>query len=345
MGGNESDAGELRAAEVEAAAEIGNARRGIAEELTSFPTTIVNRAARRENHGAVKTVVLNAQSGVRFEGILACLRRPPLADADVILLCEADSRLLRSFNREVAAELAAELEMSFAYCPEYKVRRKSEAPPAYLGNAILSRVPLEDVRTIALPDWRNRRNSWLIGQPQGLVAKTVFAGRVVTIVVAHLHSRWHPEGRARQMATLLEGIATCGPTILGGDFNTTTTKLTNSVSVAVAALRMGIQPWRFRHPERHEPLFDQLAKAGFEIKGANAMGKPTFTFSRAIPPIMRPKLDWIALRELTPVAGSARVITARDSFFGARVSDHDFVMCEAVFRSDEAEKADRGDKS
>jgi endonuclease/exonuclease/phosphatase family metal-dependent hydrolase len=340
MGGNGADAGEVRAADGEAVAKIGAAGWKVAQEIPSFPTTIVNRAARRVNRGTIKTVVLNAQSGVRFEGILACLRRPPLANADVILLCEADSRLLRSFNREVAAELAAELEMSFAYCPEYKVRRQTEAPPAYLGNAILSRVPLDDVRTIALPDWRNRRNSWLIGQPQGLVAKTVFEGRLVTIVAAHLHSRWHPEGRARQMATLLEGIATCGPTILGGDFNTTTTELTTSVSVAMAALRMGMQPWRFRYPERYEPLFNELAKAGFEIKGANAMGKPTFTFSRVIPPILRPKLDWIALRELATVAGSARVITARESFFSARVSDHDFVMCEAGFRSNEAENAD-----
>ncbi len=91
---------------------------------------------------------------------------------------------------------------------------------------------------------------------------------------------------------------------------------------------MALQPRRLRYPERFEPLFEHLRRAGFAIEGANVAGKPTFTFHRAIPPLLRPKLDWIALRELQPVPRSARVITARSSFFAPRVSDHDFVMCE-----------------
>jgi hypothetical protein len=91
---------------------------------------------------------------------------------------------------------------------------------------------------------------------------------------------------------------------------------------------MATSPWRFRYPEAYEPLFADLSRAGFEVRAANVPGKPTFTFHRAIPPMLRPKLDWIALRELPPIAGSARVVTARKSFFSARVSDHDFVMCE-----------------
>ncbi len=125
----------------------------------------------------------------------------------------------------------------------------------------------------------------------------------------------------------LEQADPSGPIILGGDFNTTTTELGTPSAFAMVAAQIALRPLRFRYPERYEPLFEDLARAGFKTKAANVLGKPTFTFSRAIPPALRPKLDWIALRGLEPEPGSARVIPARASFFGRRVSDHDFVMC------------------
>jgi endonuclease/exonuclease/phosphatase family metal-dependent hydrolase len=173
-----------------------------------------------------------------------------------------------------------------------------------------------------------RRYARVLGQPRALVATTVFGNRPLAIVVAHLHSRWDPAGRARQMATVIEGIAADGPTIIGGDFNSTTIRLDRAPTFAMVPALMALQPRRFRYPERFEPLFEHLRRAGFAIEGANVAGKPTFTFHRAIPPLLRPKLDWIALRELQAEPRSARVVTARSSFFGPRVSDHDFVMCE-----------------
>jgi len=74
-------------------------------------------------------------------------------------------------------------------------------------------------------------------------------------------------------------------------------------------------------------LFERLRETGFKIAGANASGKATFTPSRLVPPIVRPKLDWLALRGLKPLAGSAVVVPARMSFFAPRFSDHDFIMC------------------
>jgi endonuclease/exonuclease/phosphatase family metal-dependent hydrolase len=245
------------------------------------------------------------------------------------MLCETDWQLRRSFNREVAAELASELGMSFAFGPQFAIRRPSGVPPSFLGNAILSSAPLADSRMIALPSYRmSRRNARLIGHPRALIARAEFGRRQVTIAVAHLHSRWSPAGRARQMATLLEHLAPAGAAILGGDFNTTTTQLDSRSAIAMVAVRMATRPWRFRYPERYEPLFEELARAGFAVRDANVPGKPTFTFTRAIPPPLRPKLDWIALRGLEPLPASARVVVARESFLSPRVSDHDFVMCE-----------------
>jgi len=301
------------------------------EQIPQFATTIVNRPA-CEIKPTIKTVLFNARSGARFEGILACLKGPRLAGADVIILCEADWRTRRSFNREVAAELAAALEMSFVYGPEFAIRRASRTTPSFFGNAILSSAPLRDASMIPMSySGRNRRNLARVGQPRALLAKATFAERTITIAVAHLDSRWDPDGRRRQLAPLighLEQADLAGPTILAGDFNTTTTELETPSAFAMIAAQIALRPSRFRYPERYEPVFEDLARAGFKIEGANAPGKPTFTFSRAIPPWLRPKLDWIALRGLEPVAGSARVIPARASFFGRRVSDHDFVMCE-----------------
>jgi hypothetical protein len=238
----------------------------------------------------------------------------------------------RSFNREIAADLASALDMSFAYGPEFAIRRASRTTPSFYGNSILSCAPLGDARMIPMQySGRSRRNLGRVGQPRALVATATFAGRPITIAVAHLDSRWDPDGRRRQMRPLIEHLALAemtDPVILAGDFNTTTTELETPFSFAMIAAQIALHPRRFRYPERYEPLFDDLARAGFRTEGANAPGQPTFTFSRAIPRWLRPKLDWIALRGLEPVPGSARVIPARTSCFGQRVSDHDFVMCE-----------------
>jgi hypothetical protein len=320
---------EAEAGGVEAAARVVNGAG--AEQIPQFATTIVNRPA-RDSKPTIKTVVFNARSGARFDGILACLKRPPLAEADVIILCEADWRTRRSFDREVAAELASALDMSFVYGPEFAIRRASRTTPSFFGNAILSSAPLRDASMIPMSySGRNRRNLARVGQPRALLATATFAERPITVAVAHLDSRWDPDGRKRQLAPLighLEQAHPASPMILAGDFNTTTTELETPSAFAMIAGQIALRPWRFRYPEQYEPLFEDLARAGFKIEGANAPGKPTFTYSRAIPPWLRPKLDWIALRGLEPVAGSARVIPARTSFFGRRVSDHDFVMCE-----------------
>ncbi len=77
----------------------------------------------------------------------------------------------------------------------------------------------------------------------------------------------------------------------------------------------------------------QMERAGFAVRQANAMGKRTFTPHRLVPPLIRPKLDWIALRELRAVAGSAATVAARPGFFNQRVSDHDFVTCEVALEA------------
>ena len=118
-----------------------------AKPTPHFPPIVVNRAARRRPQARLRVVLLNAAGGRKFREILACLRRPPLQGADVILLCEVNTGMRRRPGRDLATDLAEALEMSCAYAREFGLR-----PPgieseivSYMGNAILSAAPFEDV--------------------------------------------------------------------------------------------------------------------------------------------------------------------------------------------------------
>lgn len=302
-----------------------------------FPPIVVNRAARRRPQTRLRVVLLNAAGGRKFREILACLKRPPLQGADVILLCEVGTRMKRMPSRELATELAEALEMSCAYVREFGLR-----PPGieseivlYMGNAILSAAPFEEVGAVAMHKpptpmaWPRRMRDWSrVGMPTGLVTRVKFGGEEVTVGVAHLHSRCTPAERARQMATYLESFPAAGRAIFGGDLNTTTTELSSRAMMLATARQMIANPDRFRAPEAYEPLFDHLRERGLEIEGANVANRGTFTFSGLIPRSMRPKLDWLAVRELRPIAGTAAVVTPRSPILLRRASDHDFVTVD-----------------
>jgi endonuclease/exonuclease/phosphatase family metal-dependent hydrolase len=288
---------------------------------------VVNRTARAERP-QLKIVAFNAQGGRNLPEIIGALRRSPLDGADVVLVCEADWRIRRSDRREVAAELAAALQMSFAYFGEFAIPAAAGEPIAFLGNAILSSQPLSDVRVSPLDNlFIRRRMRRLHGAPAGISARIAMKRGTITLGIAHLNSRWNPAGRALQMSQYLEGFPREGAAIIGGDLNSTTLDLRSPALMTKALGLCLLHPRRLRYPQIFEPLFAHLAKTGFEVDGANANGKGTFAPTRFIPPLMRPKLDWIALRGLKPVSGSAAVVPARASLLSRRFSDHDFVTC------------------
>ena len=296
-----------------------------------FEPTIVKRPA-RSVAGALRVTLFNARGAAEIEGIARCLSQPPLDNSSIIMLCESDWGTHRSGQRETARELAELLKMSFVYVGEFGLPLKNGGYGSFLGNAILSVAPLEEIRTVAIPlPSAERANPILhkrVGLPTGLVGRFRFGKRALTVGLVHLASHCDPQSRDDQLAAYLEQFSAEGPAILGGDLNTTTTDLLSGRAYLKTFGRMLATPWRFRSPQRYEPLFQRLAAAGLEIDGVNRMRKPTFTFGRIIPPLFRPKLDWLAVRGLKPVRGSAAVIPARTSFLSRRVSDHDFVTAE-----------------
>jgi endonuclease/exonuclease/phosphatase family metal-dependent hydrolase len=293
-----------------------------------FAPIIVNRPARARGQ-TLKLIAFNAWGGRHFDRIVDCLRHPPLDEADVILLSEADWQFRRSGGREVAAELAEALGLSFAYVPEFGIRRPDAPPRSFMGNAILSSSPLGEIILAPIPSFPLRsRIRPLIGGPSGLIASAIFGGRPLMLGVAHLNSRATPAARDGQVGDFIRRLPEQGAAIIGGDFNTTTVGLHDRTAFRRALIQFALEPRRLREPERWEPLFDRLKSAGFSFEGANVPRAPTFAPGRFWPRSLRPKLDWIAARGVAPVPGSARVVAPRRSIFEPRSSDHDFVMCQ-----------------
>ncbi|HTW87570.1 MAG TPA: endonuclease/exonuclease/phosphatase family protein [Candidatus Binataceae bacterium] len=296
--------------------------------IVRFDPIVVNRPS----HGCrfpIRVAVFNAKGGAHLSQIAAHLKRPPLAGAEIILLCEAGWRVRRSARREFARELAEALGMSFAFGAVWGIPPRDGGPfTRFVGNAILSSEPLEEVRVVQMPRYPRRDFSHIPGAPNGVIANIAIEGMTVTVICAHLESRASPEFRAGQMKMVAEAIPARRPAIIGGDFNTTTIEIgVNHVPFGMArALTLNR---RRRHaPRSHEPVFDLLEECGFDFAGANVPEVPTFTFSRIIPHVLRPKLDWIAQRGLAIVPGSAAVVAARNGTWSPRFSDHDFVTCQ-----------------
>lgn len=301
---------------------------------------VVNRPPRALGN-TLRIVAFNA-CGCRQPRILAdWLRRPPLAGAGAILLSEVDWRLPRSAMRETAAELAEELSMSVAFGPAFAFAKPGEPFSGFFGNAILSAMPLTRAACVPLPilfDWARtrmpgnpRRLSRRIGQRGGLVASVALRGKSTTLGVVHLENHASPAGRAGQIAHFLRSMPPSGAAVIGGDFNTTTIDLSAKQSrpafIVALLVKLMMRPWRMRQTHLYEPLFEELARAGFSHRGANSPGRPTFVPNPVVPPVLRPRLDWIVLRELDAIADSARVVSARHGLLG-RLSDHEIVMCD-----------------
>jgi endonuclease/exonuclease/phosphatase family metal-dependent hydrolase len=305
-----------------------------AKPTPHFQPIVVNRPARCPG-SRLRVVLLNAAGGRRFRELAKCLKRSPLHGADVILLCEVNTGVRRSPSGDVATDLAELLEMSCAYVGEFGLKPPDREIVSYMGNAILSSAPFEDVAAVAMHRpptplaWPRKMRGWTrVGTPTGLITRIKFGGEEVTVGVTHLHSRCTPAERGRQMATYLESFPTAGRAIFGGDLNTTTTELSSRALFLATARQMIANPHRFRAPQAYEPLFDHLREHGLEIDGVNVANRPTFTFSGLIPRAMRPKLDWLAVRGLRPIAKTAAVVSPRSSILSLRASDHDFVTVD-----------------
>ncbi len=283
--------------------------------------------------GRLRIVAFNAE---RLKNRPATRRLLKETGAHVSLFSEVDVGMARSGNVHTIRELIGSSGEGYLFGVEFveldlgdpgEMRRHAgERNAAGLhGNAIVSRLRFEEPRVIPLEEnglWFPGREGAQrrIGGRIALAARVAEAPRPLWIVSLHLESKTDPADRQAQIRSLLRALDRFAPheaCVIGGDFNT-------------KALPKGEddRPLLLEAPERYEPLFHDLKRAGFSWSRAN-LARPTQNpgpSNKHKPPFG--KLDWIVVRGMT--AENPQVIPVLDPE-GRPVSDHDMIAVDLAF--------------
>ncbi len=159
---------------------------------------------------------------------------------DVLLLQEIDWGNERTKKRNLAGEIAKALQMNMAYAPEFlehyswrrKLDKKIGQGGGVIGNAILSRFPLQNIKTI---DLYIKPKPIIIpsrilkfkfvdphsGSRNALLATISVNGKEITLVSTHLEIRKADmDMRILQFKKIGDAVKDNSCVIIGGDFNT-----------------------------------------------------------------------------------------------------------------------------
>lgn len=313
----------------------------------------------------LRCVQWNIEKGLRYEGIARALRtHPVLSAADVVMLNEVDLGMARSGNRHIARELAAQLDMHWAFAPAHiemtkgvgaELDAEGENAVGMQGNAILSRYPLAGVRVVRLAccfepyHFHEKR----YGGRVAISAHIDTAAGPMQIVGTHLEVRNTPGCRARQMRDITRITGRRGRALVGGDLNCSTFERGTFLRTLAGTARLVGDVDRLfadlRDPRAREPLFLELRRAGLRVEGWNtddvtiveridaledARLLPGFLVKALRRRIDRMgsklpmRLDWFAGREIEGRNPQTLRDIAGDD--GQRVSDHDPISVDVV---------------
>ncbi|MBF9195246.1 endonuclease/exonuclease/phosphatase family protein [Microvirga terrestris] len=280
--------------------------------------------------GSIRIAAFNAQ---RLKDRRATRHLMRQAGAQVTLLSEVDLGMARSGNAHTIRDLTAGTGDGYLYGAEFAELDLGSADEVAQcagqrnasglhGNAIVTGLALEHPWLIPLEenglwfpgiDGLQRR----VGGRMALAARVAEAPRPLWIVSTHLESKSDPADRLMQIEALLRALDVIAPDeacVIGGDFNT-----------KALPRGEGERPLLLEAPERFEPLFASLRKAGFEWQHAN-LPLPTQTpgpTNKPAPPFG--KLDWFVVRGCE--ASNPQVISAVDEL-GRAVSDHEMIAVD-----------------
>ena len=259
-----------------------------------------NQSEKNEDWNKISAVAWNIERGSRFEGIVGALENHPfLKEKDLLLLTELDYGMARSGNRFVARDLAEKLEMNYAFAPVYIALQKGSGIEADVagenqqslhGLAIFSSFPMKNVQTVALPNGKDKMQGKekRLGHLRGLIADIEHPAGTFRAVCVHLDVHCSRSHRHRQMKILLDYLETLPemPTLVGGDWNTTTYNAQNATRAILGYWRrvmMGVKNVvnnHYPHPDRYfeRALFGEFEKRGFEYKNFNETGVGTLHY-------------------------------------------------------------------
>jgi endonuclease/exonuclease/phosphatase family metal-dependent hydrolase len=253
-----------------------------------------------EKKDFISALAWNIERGNMFEGILDALgNHPQLRDRDLLLLTELDYGMARSRNRFVAQELAQNLKLNYAFAPVYIALQKGsgieaetegENTKSLHGLAVFSKYPMRNVQTVALPNGKDKMQGKekRLGHLRALIADIEHPAGTFRAVTVHLDVHCSRRHRQEQMKIILRHLEKLPelPTIIGGDFNTTTYNAQNATRAILGFWRrvaMGVETVvknHYPHPDRHfeKGLFGELEKRGFEYEKFNESGVGTLHY-------------------------------------------------------------------
>jgi endonuclease/exonuclease/phosphatase family metal-dependent hydrolase len=333
--------------------------------------------SQRDVTDSVKALAWNIERGTQFNGIREALKNnPKLKDRDLFLLTELDYGMARSGNRFVAKELADALQLNFAFAPVYIALQKGSGVEEFAegenensihGLAMFSRYPMKNVHAIPLPNGKDKMwgKEKRIGHLRALIAEIEHPAGAFRAVTIHLDAHCSREHRRLQMKIILDHLSTLSPlpTLIGGDWNTTTFNSQNATRAILGYWRrvlMGVKNVvknHYPHPDRYfeKGLFGELGKRGFEYKDLNEIGAGTihynvesiekntnlrdwvpewcfpfiFWAANRVGGTVSGRLDWFAGKDIQP-APNTKPETIADLVDGSGnpLSDHDAITVE-----------------
>ncbi len=325
----------------------------------------------------ISALAWNIERGSIFEGIVDALEKhPALIDKDVLLLTELDHGMARSGNRHVAGEIAERLGLNYAFAPVYIALQKGSGVEADVdgentnsihGLAMFSRWPLKHIHAVPLPNGKDKMwgKEKRLGFLRALVADIEHPSGTFRAVTVHLDAHCSRAHRQMQMKLILDHLETLPslPTLIGGDWNTTTFNAQNARRAIMGYWRrvmMGVKNVvknHYPHPDRYfeRGLFGMLEARGYEYRTLNETGAGTIHYDVGsiekntnlrdwVPEWCFPfifwaanrvggrvsgRLDWFAGRSITPLSDSPpQTIGGLVDEAGTPLSDHDAIVVD-----------------
>jgi len=269
-------------------------------EITTDSDAHLQPPATAGGTDTVMVLAWNIERGIMLDGIIDALKtHGDLKDKDLLLLTELDYGMARSSNRFVAREVARALNLNYAFAPVYIALQKGSGVESAIegentrslhGLAMFSKFPLKNVHTVALPNGKDKMwgKEKRLGHLRALIADIEHPAGTFRAVTIHLDAHCSRSHRRKQMEIILDHLETLPtlPTILGGDWNTTTFNSQNATRAIMGYWRrvfMGPKNVAKNHlpyPERffERRLFAELENRGYDYKKYNEIGVGTLHY-------------------------------------------------------------------
>lgn len=350
--------------------------RGATPEVKSTPDVMQSRPPADAGGSDIAALAWNIERGSIFDGIVDALRNhEDLKDKDVLLLTELDYGMARSGNRFVAGELAERLNLNYAFAPVYIALQKGSGVESEMegentlsihGLAMFSKWPMRNVHAVPLPNGKDKMwgKEKRLGFLRALFADIDHPSGTFRAVTIHLDAHCSRAHRKRQIKIILDHLDTLDrlPTLLGGDWNTTTFNSQSSTRAIMGYWRrvfMGpknVAKNHLPHPERYfeKPLFNELESRGYDYKTLNNIGTGTlhyhvesiekntnlrdwvpewcfpfiFWAANRVGGSVSGRLDWFAGKGIKAVGKGPKTIGNLTDSEGTPLSDHDAISLD-----------------